>query len=115
MRQGRWYPTSTLLADGRVVITAGKTQTGGINPDVEVYDNGSISSSLLNTRKLPFYPNQFVLPTGKVLIVARNSGVFSLNAASWYATRPPGEDDRDPRRRPSGAPPRPPQRFGRRS
>ena len=84
MRQGRWYPTSTLLADGRVVITAGKTQTGGTNTDVEVYDNGTIS--LLNTRKLPFYPNQFVLPTGKVLIVARNTSVLSLDAASGAAT-----------------------------
>ena len=84
MRQGRWYPTSTLLADGRVVITAGKTETGGINTDVEVYDNGTIS--LLNTRKLPFYPNQFVLPTGKILIVARNNSVFSLNAASGATT-----------------------------
>ena len=84
MRQGRWYPTSTLLADGRVVITAGKTQTGGINTDVEVYDNGTIS--LLNTRKLPFYPNQFVLPTGKVLIVARNTSVLSLDATSGATT-----------------------------
>lgn len=77
MRQGRWYPTATLLADGRVVITAGKNETGGANTDVEVYDNGNIS--VLATKGLPFYPNQFVLPTGRVLVVARNAGVFNLN------------------------------------
>lgn len=87
MRQGRWYPTATLLSDGRAVITAGKNQTGGLNTDVEVYDNGAIS--LLSSRQLPFYPNQFLLPSGKVLVMARSAAVFSLDPASGAAAKLP--------------------------
>ncbi len=41
MQHGRWYPTATRLADGRVLITAGWDETGGgasaNNDDIEVY------------------------------------------------------------------------------
>ena len=41
MRHGRWYPTATRLADGRVLITAGWDETGNgssaNNRDVELY------------------------------------------------------------------------------
>ena len=41
MRHGRWYPTATRLADGRVLITAGWDESGGgasaNNRDIEVY------------------------------------------------------------------------------
>ena len=41
MRHGRWYPTATRMADGRVLITAGWDESGGgasaNNRDIEVY------------------------------------------------------------------------------
>ena len=48
MKGGRWYPTNTLLPDGRVLILSGTDEAGGfgnskvyaaINRRVEVYDN----------------------------------------------------------------------------
>src|SRR5215207_6252459 len=40
MREGRWYPTTTTLPDGRVLITSGRVRdgSGNINEDVDVGD-----------------------------------------------------------------------------
>ena len=39
MRDGRWYPTTTTLPDGRVLITSGRVRdgSGNINEDVDVF------------------------------------------------------------------------------
>ena len=40
MRYGRWYPTQTLLPDGRTLVMQGYDETGSrsYNRDVEVFD-----------------------------------------------------------------------------
>ena len=37
MAHGRWYPTPTVLGDGRVMTLSGLTETGGTNTTVEIY------------------------------------------------------------------------------
>jgi hypothetical protein len=43
---GRYYPTSTKLPDGRVVVTAGNDTNGQPNPTVEVYTPPSAGGSV---------------------------------------------------------------------
>ncbi len=91
MSDGRWYPTTTLLPDGRVVITSGLSAdgSGNLNDDVEVFTpspdrtkKGTITS--VGERRLNLYPFQFVLRDGRVLV----AGPFQedhglLNPATW--------------------------------
>ena len=41
MAHGRWYPTATVLGDGRVMTFSGLSETGGTNTAVEIYTVGS--------------------------------------------------------------------------
>ncbi len=90
MRDGRWYPTATLLPDGRAVITSGLNAEGFSNPDVEVFTpspdlNGVGTVALVGNRDIPGrYPHQFVLPNGRMLM-AGPATVDSaiLNPADW--------------------------------
>src|SRR5262245_63928709 len=41
MAHGRWYPTATVLGDGRVMTFSGLTETGSTNTAVEFYTAGS--------------------------------------------------------------------------
>src|SRR5215470_18858915 len=41
MAHGRWYPTITVLGDGRVMTFSGLTETGATNTAVELYTAGS--------------------------------------------------------------------------
>jgi hypothetical protein len=75
MLRGRWYPTTTRLADNRVVITSGFDETGSdrINNDVEIF---TPSSSLTGVGTITLagsndpsglYPLQFLLAEGGML------------------------------------------------
>src|SRR6202140_4379719 len=41
MTHGRWYPTSTILGDGRVLIFSGLDELGNTNKQVEIYQVGA--------------------------------------------------------------------------
>ena len=41
MAHGRWYPTTTVLGDGRVMTFSGLNESGGTNTTVEIYTPGS--------------------------------------------------------------------------
>src|SRR5438270_3686309 len=41
MAHGRWYPTATTLADGRVMVFSGLNENGPTNTAVEIYTVGS--------------------------------------------------------------------------
>src|SRR5690242_10956742 len=53
MAHGRWYPTATVLGDGRVMVFSGLTETGVTNNAVEIYTVGSGWSQQFNA---PFTP-----------------------------------------------------------
>jgi len=93
MANGRYYPTSTRLADGRVVIAAGR-QSDGVtsNPDVEVYTPPAPGSSLGSLQVVggehatTLYPHQIVMPDGRMLQVEETQS-FVLNPATWSWAR----------------------------
>lgn len=80
MRRGRWYPTSTLLADGRSLLLGGTDETGtdARNPDVELFTpgpGGTGQVTLLGTLGGPgkpplggLYPHVFAMPSGRALV-----------------------------------------------
>ena len=84
MRHGRWYPTAFRLPDGRVVIMAGRDETGvtpgNSNKDVELFTpsaalDGVGTMSLLGnvggSQQPPnpgLYPHIFPMPSGRALI-----------------------------------------------
>lgn len=92
MTRGRWYPTVTQLADNRVIVTSGidETGSGAINNAVELFTPdpnmdgiGRISVvSIHNSSGL--YPQQFLLPSGKMLEAGPNAASsFLLDPATW--------------------------------
>ena len=93
---GRYYPTSTRLADGTVIIAAGTQLDGRTkNPTIERYTppaNGAAMGTLSVVgppHPTNFYPDQYVMPDGKLLQVdVRKS--YALDPANWqWATLPP--------------------------
>ena len=67
MAHGRWYPTSTVLGDGRVMTFSGLDENGGTNSQVEIYKVG-VGWGAPHTASWtpPLYPRMHLLPNGKV-------------------------------------------------
>jgi len=92
---GRYYPTSTRLADGRILIAAGNQLDGQTrNPTVEVYTPPAPGETMGQLEVVGpahvtnFYPTQWLMPDGNVFEVwGRKSS--ALNPASWSWTRHP--------------------------
>ncbi len=87
MAHGRWYPTSTLLSDGRVMTFSGDNDTtGATNQAVEIYTVGSgWSQEYQASWTPPLYPRMHLLPNGKVVSTAPQAGthVFDPSNQSW--------------------------------
>lgn len=67
MAHGRWYPTVTVLGDGRVLTFSGLDENGNTNTTVEFYTVGSgWSIPFAAGWTPPLYPRLHVLPSGKV-------------------------------------------------
>ncbi len=110
MAHGRWYPTQTLLPDGRTMIVAGRDETGdasdATNTDIELFSppatrggQGTVNkvaeygSSLIGSPAKPaYYPHWIVMPNGNVLNAGpRREESWALNftrAALSSADRP---------------------------
>lgn len=87
MARGRWYPTTTELADGRVLVLAGRDENGVENSVPEVWDGSSWTALTAADRALPYYPRTFVAPDGRVFYAgeARQSAYLDPVAGSWTA------------------------------
>jgi hypothetical protein len=74
MTYRRWYPTATMLPDGRIIVTSGEMNGDGDYATIqEIYDPSAISSPWTRLMSAPFnffayYPHLFVLPDGRVLV-----------------------------------------------
>jgi len=72
MSFARWYPTSTVLANGNILITGGDDVQGRTVPTPEIYSpEDDTWTSLLGVSndwgsRASFYPRQWVAPNGKV-------------------------------------------------
>ncbi|MCC3157552.1 DUF1929 domain-containing protein [Hymenobacter sp. 15J16-1T3B] len=88
MADRRWYPTTTTLANGEVLVVAGQISGGQTNPIPEVW-TGVNWRSLTNSYKLqPDYPWMYVAPGGGVFDAGPQPETFYLNTAgsgAWSA------------------------------
>jgi hypothetical protein len=66
MSRGRWYPTSTTLADGSVLTLGGRDQSGADVDLPEIWTAGRWRRLTGARRILPYYPRTFVAPNGLV-------------------------------------------------
>jgi galactose oxidase len=69
MAKGRWYPTVTTLADGRLVTVAGRDTTSSVVLLPEVWENNRWVKLTGASLRLAYYPRQFLGLNGKVLYV----------------------------------------------
>jgi fibronectin type 3 domain-containing protein len=86
MAHGRWYPTATVLGDGRVMVYSGLTETGGTNSAVELYKVGvGWSGQTFSPFTPPLYPRMNLLPNGKVFFSGSTaqSWTFDPSNSSW--------------------------------
>jgi hypothetical protein len=91
MHYDRWYPAVTALPDGRVLVVSGNTTPGHWADTPEVYDPATNTWTLLtnvNTSQVHEveYPVAFVLPNGKVVVIAPSTGearVLDVGTQSW--------------------------------
>jgi hypothetical protein len=93
MTYPRWYPTSTMLNDGSVIVTSGETNCDECDATVqEIYSPSTNSWSQLSQAPFffPYYPHVFQLPDGRIFVPADGeapivSEVLDLNALAWTA------------------------------
>jgi PKD repeat protein len=69
MKLGRWYPTTTVLANGDVLIVAGSDEAGEHVRVPEIWSSGSVRQLTTASLMRPYYPRNFLMPNGKVLSV----------------------------------------------
>ena len=90
MNAGRWYPTTTSLANGEVLVVSGNIDnTQGVNtlPQVRRTTGGwrSLTTAL---RSLPLYPMMHLAPNGLVFNSGPNQNTSYLNTTgtgSWLS------------------------------
>ena len=67
MADGRWYPTSTTLSDGKTVVISGLNRSGGINRTIEIFNPATTSWSPPYTVPFapPLYPWGYLVSAGR--------------------------------------------------
>ncbi len=86
MAHGRWYPTTTMLGDGRVMTFSGLDENSNTNSTVEIYTVGSGWSQAYSAGWTPpLYPRMHLLPDGRVLYSGSGTGsrIFDPSALTW--------------------------------
>ena len=89
MENGRWYPTNTTLATGEVVTMSGGDTAQQRNLIPEVYQaNGTWRVLSTASLYLPYYPMNFVTPSGTVFAAGPAKTTYFLDATGtghWTA------------------------------
>ncbi|MGH3567414.1 MAG: galactose oxidase-like domain-containing protein [Pseudonocardia sp.] len=81
MNSGRWYPTATTLADGRVLVSSGSAASNGtivVNDVPQIWD-GTRWQPTVNFIGLPLYPRMHVAPDAQVFMSGSNATTYLLN------------------------------------
>ncbi len=86
MAHGRWYPTDTILGDGRLMTFSGLDELGNTNSQVEIYKVG-VGWAAPSTAPWtpPLYPRMHLLPNGKVFYSGSStqSQIFDPSNNTW--------------------------------
>jgi PKD repeat protein len=100
MRRGRWYPTNTTLANGSVVILAGRDEVGDEVAEPEVWTPNGIRVLTGASLVLPYYPRTFLAPNGRIFYAGElgasrylntsGSGAWTNVGSRRYGNRPYG-------------------------
>ena len=88
LAHGRWYPTTTVLGDGRVMVFSGLNETGKTNSTVEIYTVGTgWSPQYASPFTPPLYPWMHLLPNGNVFFSGSSpiSAIFNPTSNTWTA------------------------------
>ena len=88
MARGRWYPSVTGLADGRMMTFSGWLDGGGTNTAVEIYTNPDGWSPENYAPFIPaLYPWLHLLPDGRIFMAGAgvSSAIFDPASGSWQA------------------------------
>jgi PKD repeat protein len=86
MKRGRWYPNTTLLSTGEVVIIAGRDESSTVVGEPEVWSSGSVRVLSGASLVLPYYPRAFLAPNGKVFYAGEEQTTRYLDPSgtgSW--------------------------------
>ncbi|WP_084285447.1 LamG-like jellyroll fold domain-containing protein [Solirubrobacter soli] len=97
MARGRWYPTTTTLPDGRVLIVSGdgiSDTPGGYNAFYrpsdtipEIYDpaTNTITAMPSAALRMPLYPFMFVAPDGRVVSAGPDkvTRILNVQTGTW--------------------------------
>jgi PA14 domain/Domain of unknown function (DUF1929)/Glyoxal oxidase N-terminus len=90
MNAGRWYPTSTTLANGDALVSSGSTVNYTANQVFQVWQTNTRTwRTLTSNRSLPLYPFMHLAPDGRVFNSGPNTTAAYLNTAgtgSWSGT-----------------------------
>jgi hypothetical protein len=72
MAHGRWYPTVTVLADGRALTMGGRNEANQVVTTPEIWENGNHWVELpgAGTLEIPYYPRNFVDPKNGLIFYA---------------------------------------------
>lgn len=80
MASARWYPTSTVLPSGEILLTSGINNSGGWASTPEVYSPSTNTwRSLFGARVTGYYPRQWVAPNGLIFGYETDKDMFYLN------------------------------------
>jgi galactose oxidase len=88
MARGRWYPTTTVMGNGDVVIIAGRDEAGLEVEIPEVWSNGSVRRLTAAPRTLPYYPRAFLAPDGRLFVAGSSRPTRFLSTSgsgAWKA------------------------------
>lgn len=86
MVKGRWYPTTTTLANGQVLTMGGRDETASLVTIPEVWTGSSWKSLTAADRSLPYYPRAFLAPNGRVFVAGEYQPTYYLSTSgtgSW--------------------------------
>jgi Domain of unknown function (DUF1929)/Glyoxal oxidase N-terminus/Fibronectin type III domain/Galactose oxidase, central domain len=91
MNAGRWYPTTTTLADGSVLVVSGDIDTSvHANPLPQVWTNGVWRDLNTAQLKVALYPFMLLAPNGKVFNAGpqQTSRVLDTTGTGTWFTGP---------------------------
>jgi len=93
MQHGRWYPSLISLGDGRVLVTAGLSETGQRNTSIETLFPGSDAWQVSRTPQqfggLPLYAHLYLLADGSVCYAGGHMDDGPADALRLDLTRDP--------------------------